>query len=229
MISCSRMSWMRGSTSPRVGRRVMRPSGGSAPVRSRKSGIGGGLSCRFSLTSCRLRGLVLDGDRVAGLEQHAGDVAMLAVEHDVAVATSWRARGPVGREAEAMDDVVQPALHDAQQLPRRCSPASARPARSSGGTGVRRRRRSVSASASRAGGCRTRSACRGGSRACRAATLRRSMAHLGLSQRLPLRKSLMPSRRHSLANGSSCTCHGSSLMVCSRCSRVGQRSAKPMR
>src|ERR1700694_4206201 len=28
------------------------------------------------------------------------------------------------------------------------------------------------------------------------AALRRSMAHLGLSQRLPLRNSLMPSRRH---------------------------------
>ena len=30
------------------------------------------------------------------------------------------------------------------------------------------------------------------------AMLRRSMAHLGLSQRLPLRNSLMPSRRHIL-------------------------------
>src|SRR5581483_1740446 len=34
------------------------------------------------------------------------------------------------------------------------------------------------------------------------AMLRRSMAHLGLSQRLPLRNSLMPSRRHNLQTGS---------------------------
>src|SRR5690349_6555948 len=33
---------------------------------------------------------------------------------------------------------------------------------------------------------------------------RRSMAHLGLSQRVPLRNSFIPSRRHSLQTGSMC-------------------------
>ena len=96
MISCSRMSWMRGSTSPRVGSRITRPSGGSAPMRSRKSGIGGGLSCRFSLHQLQAARPILDRHRVAGLEQHARDVAGLAVDHDVAVATSWRAAARIG-------------------------------------------------------------------------------------------------------------------------------------
>src|SRR5262245_32058305 len=57
----------------------------------------------------------LDLDRVAGLEQGAGDVAGLAVDHDVAMRNHLPGAGPRRGPAEAVYDVVKPPLNQAEQ------------------------------------------------------------------------------------------------------------------
>src|SRR6185437_8609900 len=56
-----------------------------------------------------------DLDDVAGLDQIARDVVLVAVDHDVAVADELTGLRPAGREAEAGDHVVEPALEDRHQ------------------------------------------------------------------------------------------------------------------
>ena len=168
MMSCSRMSWMRGSTSARVGRRDTRPSGGSPPSALEVVG-------RRRRVALQVEPHQLQGPRPV-LQPHqcrrpAADRLGMSQEWPLTSTWPWRHQlagaGPVGRPAEPMHDVVEAPLHDGQAAARRCSRWSARPARNSGGTAAPKGRRSASASASRGGGCRTRSACRGGSRACR--------------------------------------------------------------
>src|SRR5581483_4704001 len=60
-------------------------------------------------------GPVLDAHLVARLEDKAGDVALAAVDQDVAVGDQLPSRGSRRGEAEAVYDVVEAALHDAEQ------------------------------------------------------------------------------------------------------------------
>ncbi len=116
MMSCSRMSWMRGSTSARVGRRDTRPSGGSPP--SAFEIVGRGRRVLLEVEPHQLQGPrpILQPHHVAGPQQHTGNVAGVAVDLDLAVADQLAGAGPVGGPAEPMHHVVQAPLHDGQQL-----------------------------------------------------------------------------------------------------------------
>ena len=143
------------------------------------------------------------------LSSMLGMLHVLAVDVTWPWATSCRAAAAAGREAEPVDDVVQPPLQDAQQLL----------------AGVLRRargQREVAAELALEHAVEAlellllaeadavlAAACRGGSRACRAAVLRRSMAHLGLSQRAALEVQLHALAAAQLANGIDVACHGS--------------------
>jgi hypothetical protein len=58
---------------------------------------------------------ILDRDLVALLDDDARDVAMLAVQHDMAVRHQLTSGGPRWSESEAMHDVVEPAFENAQE------------------------------------------------------------------------------------------------------------------
>ena len=58
---------------------------------------------------------VLDLDHVAGPDEVARDVELAAVDQDVAVADELAGLGPAEGEAEAGDDVVEPALEQRHQ------------------------------------------------------------------------------------------------------------------
>ena len=178
----------------------MRPSGGSVLERSRKSGTGGGLFLQVQLDQLDAARAVLDANRVARLDQQAGNVAALPLSDDVAVRNQLAGAGPVRREAEAMDDVIQAALHDAQQ-------------RFAGVFRRARGQREVAAELALEDAVEALELLLFAEADAVFARLAAADVHagsgvapldgaLGLSQRLPLRNSLMPSRRHSLQTGS---------------------------
>src|SRR5262249_690564 len=58
---------------------------------------------------------ILHRHLVAGLQQHARNVAVLAVDLNMAVADELPRAGARRREPESMDHIVQPPFHDAQK------------------------------------------------------------------------------------------------------------------
>ena len=88
-------------------------------------------------------GPVLHANHVAHADLVAGDVDAAAVDGDVAVANNLPGLGAAEAEAQAMHDVVQPALQQAHQRVAGVALALRRRGRSSRGTAAPARRNSA--------------------------------------------------------------------------------------
>ena len=126
----------RGSTSPREGSRVKRPSGGSAAGDLQKIGDRLRMSLLVQLHQLDAVRPVLDGHVVARLDQNARNIAVLAVDVHVAMRHQLRGRRPETARSQDGARRCRGAARGCSAALRRCFPSSARPIRNSGGTGA---------------------------------------------------------------------------------------------
>ena len=195
---------MRASTSWRLGIRVMRPFRGVLVVGQfqevRDADRCSSGASRGPASGCASRVFTLIMS--PGLTSMLGMSHLLAVDRDVAVGDHLAGRRPVDGEPEPVDDVIQPALQDREQLLAGVADGPGGELEVAAELALQHAVEPLELLLLAEADAVLGRSCCGGRPCMPGGGVSRSIGHFGLKQPLPLRYSFICSRRHSLQTGS---------------------------